>query len=130
MIRVLIAAALLAASGPPALAQASSEINCARYDAMNATGQMAAVELDAQQHVRGGQDGFQQRRHVVRSHFQQRDGQESRCELQGSPDHDGPGRHEERDVELRRPAGPLHARASRPPSRLRAGAAPRNRSPR
>lgn len=43
MIRVLIAAALLAASGPPALAQASSEINCARYDAMNATGQMAAV---------------------------------------------------------------------------------------
>jgi hypothetical protein len=44
MSKVLIAAALLAASGLPALAQGSSEMNCAHYDAMNAAGQMAAVD--------------------------------------------------------------------------------------
>jgi hypothetical protein len=44
MKRVLIAAALLAASGLPALALTSSEMECSHYLAMNAAGQMAAVD--------------------------------------------------------------------------------------
>jgi hypothetical protein len=38
-----VLAALLAASGLPALAQTSRDMDCSRYDAMNAAGQMAAV---------------------------------------------------------------------------------------
>jgi hypothetical protein len=44
MTKVLIAAMLLTASGLPALAQTSSKMNCAHYGAMNAAGQMAAVD--------------------------------------------------------------------------------------
>jgi hypothetical protein len=44
MTKVLIAAALLATSGLAALAQTSSQMNCSHYDAMNAAGQMAAVD--------------------------------------------------------------------------------------
>lgn len=44
MKRVLIAAALLTASGLPALPQTSSDMDCAHYGAMNAAGQMAAVD--------------------------------------------------------------------------------------
>jgi len=44
MKRALIAAALLAAPGLPALAQTSSAMNCSRFDAMNAAAQMAAVD--------------------------------------------------------------------------------------
>ena len=44
MTKVLIAAMLLTASGLPALAQTSSKMNCAYYGAMNAAGQMAAVD--------------------------------------------------------------------------------------
>jgi hypothetical protein len=44
MKRVLIAAALLAVSGLPALAKTSSDMDCAHYDAMGAAGQMAVVE--------------------------------------------------------------------------------------
>lgn len=42
MKRVL--AALLAASGASALAQTPTDMHCAQYDAMNAAGQMAAVD--------------------------------------------------------------------------------------
>ena len=44
MKRVLVAAALLIASGPLAFAQMSSDMDCARYGAMDAAGQMAAVD--------------------------------------------------------------------------------------
>jgi hypothetical protein len=44
MKRVLIAAALLTASVLPALPQTSSDMDCAHYGAMNAAGQMAAVD--------------------------------------------------------------------------------------
>ena len=44
MTKVLIAAMLLTASGLPALAQTSSDMNCAHYGAMNAASQMAAVD--------------------------------------------------------------------------------------
>ena len=43
MTKALIAAMLLTASGLPVLAQTSSDMNCSRYDEMNAAGQMAAV---------------------------------------------------------------------------------------
>jgi hypothetical protein len=43
MKRVLIGAVLLAASGLPALAQTSSDMECSQYMAMNAAGQMATV---------------------------------------------------------------------------------------
>ena len=44
MKRVLIAAALLTASGPLAFAQMSSDMDCSHYGAMDAAGQMAAVD--------------------------------------------------------------------------------------
>jgi hypothetical protein len=44
MKRVLIAAALLIASGPLAFAQMSSDMDCSHYGAMDAAGQMAAVD--------------------------------------------------------------------------------------
>jgi hypothetical protein len=43
MEEVLIAAALLAALGLPALSETSSEMECSHYIAMNAAGQMATV---------------------------------------------------------------------------------------
>ena len=44
MTKVLIAAMLLTASGLPALAQTSSDMDCSHYGAMDAAGQMAAVD--------------------------------------------------------------------------------------
>ena len=44
MKRVLIASALLAASVLSASAETSSAMNCSRYDAMDASGQMAAID--------------------------------------------------------------------------------------
>jgi hypothetical protein len=44
MKRVLIAAALLTASSPLAFAQMSSDVDCSHYGAMDAAGQMAAVD--------------------------------------------------------------------------------------
>ena len=44
MKRVLVGAALLAASGLSTLAETSSDMNCSHYVAMNAAGQMAAVD--------------------------------------------------------------------------------------
>jgi hypothetical protein len=41
---VLIAAALLAASGLPALGQTSSDMDCSQYNAMDAADRMAAVD--------------------------------------------------------------------------------------
>jgi hypothetical protein len=39
-----VLAALLVASGLPALAETSRDMDCSHYDAMNAAGQMAAVD--------------------------------------------------------------------------------------
>jgi hypothetical protein len=44
MKRVLVGAALLAASGLPALAATSSDMECSHYMAMNAAGQMTTVD--------------------------------------------------------------------------------------
>jgi hypothetical protein len=44
MKRVLVGAALLAASGLPALAATSTEMECSHYMAMNAAGQMTTVD--------------------------------------------------------------------------------------
>lgn len=44
MARVLIAAAMLIASGLPAPAKTSGDMECTHFLAMNATGQMATVE--------------------------------------------------------------------------------------
>jgi hypothetical protein len=44
MERVLLAAALFVASGLPAHAETSSDMECSHYLAMNAAGQMAAVD--------------------------------------------------------------------------------------
>ena len=44
MKRISAGAALLAASGLCALAETSSDMNCSHYVAMNAAGQMAAVD--------------------------------------------------------------------------------------
>jgi hypothetical protein len=44
MKRVLVGAALLAASGLPALAATSSDMDCSHYMAMNAAGQMTTVD--------------------------------------------------------------------------------------
>jgi hypothetical protein len=44
MKRVLLAAALLVASGLPALAETPSDMDCSHYMALNAAGRMAAVD--------------------------------------------------------------------------------------
>ncbi len=44
MRRVLVAAALLAASGPLVFAQMPSDMDCSHYGAMDAAGQMTAVD--------------------------------------------------------------------------------------
>ena len=44
MKRVLVAAALLTASGPLTFAQMSSDMDCSHYGAMDSAGQMAAVD--------------------------------------------------------------------------------------
>jgi hypothetical protein len=44
MKRVLVGAALLAASGLPLLAATSSDMECSHYMAMNAAGQMTTVD--------------------------------------------------------------------------------------
>jgi hypothetical protein len=41
---ILVAAALFAVSSLPALAQSSSDMDCSHFRAMNAAGQMAAVD--------------------------------------------------------------------------------------
>ena len=44
MKRVMVAAALLTTSSPLAFAQMSSDMDCSHYGAMDAAGQMAAVD--------------------------------------------------------------------------------------